>query len=234
MKRIHKLLFLTILILLSCGKENAILSVSNGELKDGHYAVDLGLSVMWATCNIGAGSPEEFGNYFAWGEVDPKERYTDKTYVWGTYLRGNLSKYCMSGRYGKCDNRSELLSEDDAATYNWGGNWRMPTKEDINELIEKCTTEEGYYHGVKGLKVRGPNGNSIFLPAAGHRSDRGDNEAKTKNLEIEGEYWSKSLYAKYIDSSNQAHFLCWRSSNQIILTEYLREDGLSVRAVCPQ
>ena len=119
----------------------------------GIEAVDLGLSVKWASCNVGANFPEDYGDYFAWGEISPKDSYTSD----------NCSTYgvAMSDISGN--------PQYDAATANWGGAWRMPTRSEIGELIENCTWKWTTLNGVNGYKVTGPNGNSIFLPAAGSR-----------------------------------------------------------------
>ena len=127
--------------------------------------VDLGLSVKWATCNVGATTPEEYGDYFAWGEVEPKEYYDWLTYKY--YDGSKFTKYYTSNSYGIVDNKIVLDLKDDAATVNWGGNWRMPTKAEQDELKCICTWEWITLNGVNGYKVIGPKGNSIFLPAAG-------------------------------------------------------------------
>lgn len=118
-----------------------------------HECVDLGLSVKWATCNVGANAPEEYGDYFAWGETSPKESYTDDNCL--TY---GVSMTDISGN-----------PQYDAATANWGGGWRMPTRSEQNELLNNCTWEWTTLNDVYGSKITGPNGNSIFLPAAGFR-----------------------------------------------------------------
>ena len=135
-------------------------------LIDGFEAVDLGLSVKWATHNVGAGSPEEYGEYFAWGETSPKSSYTESNSV--TYGLSN-SELKSRGIIGSDGN---LTAEYDAATVNWGGNWRMPTLDEMKELLNNCTWKWTTQNGVYGRKVTGPNGNSIFLPAAGCRGDR--------------------------------------------------------------
>ena len=128
--------------------------------------VDLGLSVMWATCNVGAESPEDYGDYFEWGEVEPKI-----TYSWDTYKyckegeKKKLIKYCSKSSYGNngfTDTKTILDVEDDAATVNWGNSWRMPTDDEFTELREKCTWLWATLNGVNGYRVVGPNGNSIF------------------------------------------------------------------------
>lgn len=128
--------------------------------------VDLGLSVKWATCNLGAKNKNEHGSYFAWGEVAPKKSYSNLNYEWciGNYLDFNLTKYCSSscsGYNGYIDYLSTLLPEDDAATVNWGGYWRTPSGSEWEELIYNCVwTWDG-----NGYVVTGSNGNSIFIPA---------------------------------------------------------------------
>lgn len=119
----------------------------------GIEAVDLGLSVKWASCNVGAERPEEYGDYFAWGEVSPKDSYTE----------GNCSTY------GKSMTDISGNPQYDAATANWGGAWRMPTASEQQELLNNCTWEWTSLNGINGQRVTGSNGNSIFLPAAGYR-----------------------------------------------------------------
>ena len=124
-------------------------------------AVDLGLSVKWATFNVGATSPEDYGDYFAWGETEPK-----KTYSWATYKWGTSSKLT---KYNTTDGKTILDPEDDAAYVNWGDKWRMPSKEEVDELTQQCTWIWTTHNNVNGYKVTGPNGNSIFLPAVGYK-----------------------------------------------------------------
>ena len=119
--------------------------------------VDLGLSVYWASCNLGASKPEETGDYYAWGETAPKEKYTEDNY---SYYNSSTTEYIDIG--------SEISgTEYDAAHINLGGGWRMPTKVEMQELISKCTWEWTQINGVNGYQVTGPSGKSIFLPAAG-------------------------------------------------------------------
>lgn len=130
--------------------------------------VDLGLSVNWAGWNVGAGSPEEYGGYYAWGETEEKEVYDWDTYKWCNGSSGTLTKYCTDSDDGTVDNKTVLEPADDVARKKWGDGWRMPTKEELNELRNKCQWEWMDYNGVSGCKVTGTNGNSIFLPAAGY------------------------------------------------------------------
>ncbi len=196
-----------------------------------HVAVDLGLSVKWATCNVGAEKPEEYGDYFAWGEVEPKEKYDWKTYLYCKGTSTTMTKYCGDSNYGYngfTDNKIVLEPEDDAATANWGGAWRMPTDAEMTELREQCTWTWTTQNGVNGYKVVGQNGNSIFLPAAGYMQD-----AFLPSVGSYGDYSSSSLsssrsydvYRIYFDSSSVL-----RAGNG---DYYGRRYGLSVRPVCP-
>lgn len=151
--------------------------------------VDLGLSVKWATFNVGANKPEEYGDYFAWGETEPKSTYDWSTYKWCNGSLTTMTKYCTSSSYGTVDNKKTLELSDDAAYANWGGSWRMPTKAEQDELREKCTWTWTTQNGVNGYKVTGTNGNSIFLPAAGYRYNSSLSYAGSN-----GRYWSSSLY----------------------------------------
>ena len=144
-----------------------------------YEAVDLGLSVKWASCNVGAKSPEEYGDYFAWGETSPKSDYRGKNS--GTY---HLPKKELMSR-GIIGSDYKLTAAYDAATANWGGSWRMPTYGEIEELKERCSWSWTSVNGVKGYRVTGPNGNSIFLPAAGFRLNSSLSLAGSR-----GYYWS--------------------------------------------
>ena len=188
--------------------------------ENGHEYVDLGLSVKWATCNVGATKPEEYGDYFAWGEVEPKEVYDWSTYKWGN-SNETQTKYCTDSNYGTVDNKTVLESADDAATANWGGAWRMPTYEELDELLTKCTWIVATMNGVDGCKVIGPNGNSIFLPSAGYRQG-GSSGGR------EGTYWSSSLYA----ASNYANEINSRSDGTAFWNFGPRCYGNSIRPVC--
>ncbi len=108
---------------------------------NGHEYINLGLpsGTLWATCNVGANSPEEYGDYFAFGETEPKEFYALETYKWGNgETNAFLTKYCTNSDWGIVDNKTILDKEDDAAFVNWGGNWRTPTLEEFQELMDYC------------------------------------------------------------------------------------------------
>ena len=161
----------------------------------GHEYVDLGLpsGLKWATCNVGATTPEKYGNYYAWGETEPKTTYSWSTYKWCNGRYDTQTKYCTSGRYGTVDDKTVLELADDAARANWGGQWRMPTDDEWTELRENCTwtwTSDYNGTGVAGRIVTSKtNSNSIFLPAAGYRGSDDLNNAGGN-----GFYWSSSLY----------------------------------------
>ena len=191
-----------------------------------HAYVDLGLSVKWATYNVGANEPEEAGDYFAWGETEPKT-----TYSWWTYKYckdddpNKLTKYCTSYYFGYqdfTDNKLQLELSDDAAAVNWGGSWRMPTDAEMTELLEQCTWTWTTQNGVKGYTVTGTNGNSIFLPAASFRIGSSLGYAG-------GYYWSSSLSS---GSPNRAWYLRF-GSNDVFMELYYRHEGRPVRPVCP-
>lgn len=132
-------------------------------------AVDLGLSVKWADMNVGATKPEEPGTYYTWGDVETpvRERTGWVSYKWCKGAREQLTKYSTDEKFGMKDDLTKLLPEDDAASLLWQGGWRMPTKAEAEELVEKCTWTWCERNGMKGYKVTGPNGGSIFLSASG-------------------------------------------------------------------
>ena len=190
--------------------------------------VDLGLSVMWATCNVGAEKPEDYGDYFAWGETQPKNNYNWSTYKYCLGTNKTMIKYCTSSSYGHngfTDNKTVLDPKDDAATVNWGGSWRMPTKEEQDELINNCTWTWTTQSGVNGYKVVGPNGNSIFLPAAGYRNGTSLNDEGSF-----GFYWLSSLFPRLSYYVYYAYFY----SNSVYEEFSYRYYGFTVRPVCPK
>ena len=172
---------------------NAIIDLilGGGAHQDNHEYVDLGLpsGTLWATCNVGANSPEQYGDYFAWGETAPKEVYTWETYKWCNGTWDSLTKYNFQNSYGTVDNKNELEPADDAAQANWGLSWQMPTKAQQDELHEHCNWQWTTMNGVKGYLGTGPSGKTLFLPAAGYKDGT--------RIVSEGEfgyYWSHSLY----------------------------------------
>ena len=203
-------------VLCSCGsgnsKKNAASSNAQApalaNVHEVHEWVDLGLpsGLKWATCNIGASCPEEYGDYFAWGDTSTKSNYESYNCAsmlksWGD-IGGNSSR--------------------DAATANWGGSWRMPTEAEFQELVDTCTWTWTTQNGHKGYKVTGPNGNSIFLPVAGYRS--GDTLCDAGKY---GNYWSSTPLGIDKDLASNLYFgeryrdVSWNS----------RDYGHSVRPV---
>lgn len=238
MKRTIRLTALVALVaglaLASCQKEdNNSSTASNGGNNGGGGStpagwVDLGLpsGLLWAECNLGATSPEEYGNYYAWGETQPKE-----VYDWSTYAYGNasnaLTKYCNNAEFGLngfTDNLTTLQAMDDAATAALGSGARTPTIEEWQELINNTTVEWTTVNRVyNGRKFTGSNGNTLFLPAAGLRSNLYVDDAGSI-----GRYWSSSL-----ERNGYPYYACefYISSNGQSVSTCYRRVGFSVRAV---
>lgn len=135
---------------------------------DHHEWVDLGLpsGTLWATCNVGASRPEEYGDYFAWGETEPQptRNYSDASYKFTQGKDSLLTKYCADSNYGAVDNKTELELVDDAACVNWGSDWCMPTRQQFEELMKMCMWRKTNF----GFEGTGPNGRTIVLPTAGY------------------------------------------------------------------
>ena len=199
-----------------------------------HKHVDLGLSVKWATCNVGADKPEEFGDYFAWGEIKPKAHYDWTTYTWCNGSSSTLTKYNYNKDFGIVDNKMTLDKTDDAAAANWGGKWRMPTDAEWIELCEQCTWIWTSQNGVKGYKVISKlNGNSIFLPAAGFIMNTSLRSAGNQNINdggTIGDYWSSSLYSNRPDYACREYF---RSTFTRGTGYESRHYGFTIRPVYP-
>ena len=166
-----------------------------------HEYVDLGLpsGLLWATCNVGANTPEEYGDYFAFGEYRPKSSYTENNY------------------------NPSVLQFNDAATCNWGSEWRMPTGAEFEELNNNCTTTWTTLNGVRGRLFRGPNGNTIFLPAAGYRGSSLSGDGS------QGNYWSRT---RDTTLTGRARFLSFNSSSCNTSSIGVCYKGMSVRPVC--
>ena len=172
----------------------------------GHCYVDLGLpsGTKWATCNVGANSPIAYGVYFAWGETSPKSNYTWGTYHWCNGSESTLTKYCDKSSYGNngfTDNLTTLEAADDAATVNWGEGWRMPTKAEMNELLNSCTHTYVKRNGMNGRLFTGPNGNSIFIPSAGTY-----NGSTNYGANSYGEYWLSNIVDMSPSFANDLYF----------------------------
>jgi uncharacterized protein YjdB len=195
---------------------------------NGYDWVDLGLpsGLKWATFNVGLYSPEgvgEYGDYFAWGEIEPKDNYDWSTYIWCNGDDYLLTKYNTDSSYGPVvDNLTILELEDDAAHVNWRSGWRMPTDAEWTELINNCMWTWATQGGVSGRLVAGPNGNSIFLPAAGGRYD-----TDLINDVFYGLYWSSSLDTSGLSSALIVIF----TSDGVYMDYDNRCRGYSVRPV---
>ena len=211
---------------------------------NGHEYVDLGLSVKWATCNVGAEKPSDCGDYFAWGEISPKSEYTEEnSLTYNKIMRDTpmdvppveappVRNKLMSFIFGKSKSRSESKSKPqfnqrdiagdsryDAARANWGGSWRLPTKAEIDELLSKCKWEWTTRDGHTGYLVMGPNGKFIFLPAAGWR-----NRTLQGNVGEGGFYWCSTpdescmedAYGLNFDDGNFGRYLDYRSPGRTV------------------
>jgi len=188
--------------------------------------VDLGLpsGTLWADRNVGASSPEDYGDYFAWGETKPKSNYSLATLKYCEDNSGHqFSKYNTRSIYGNVDNKTVLERSDDAATANWGSDWCMPTQQQFQELKDNCTWTWTTRNGKNGYEVKGKNGNSVFLPAAGRRDGTDFDYAGSS-----GYYWSSSLRTDYPDGGRRLYF-----DSGYVDPGYWddRESGLSVRPV---
>ena len=253
MKRIFYTLIALFVTIVACAQERTItvygydsdgnlsytpLFVSSDKVKvvfnDGREYVDLGLpsKTLWATCNVGASKPEEYGDYFAWGETTPKDTYNWDTYKWCDRSDDTMSKYCDNNNFGTIDNKKTLDSEDDVATVNWGSNWCMPTHKQIEELLLQTEKKWTTLNNVNGVKLTSKiNGNSIFLPAAGYRSYR-----TVRDAGVMGGYWSCSVgslsAAKGTPSDASEILLSMETTELFVAVNYEhRLHGCSVRPV---
>lgn len=232
----------------------SIRPVAKRELHYGHEYVDLGLpsGTKWATCNVGATNPEDYGDYFAWGEIEPyyteghaqdnpcsnwktgKTGYNYSSYKWCNGDQYTLTKYCSNSNFGTVDNKTVLDLEDDAAHVNWGGNWRMPTYEEVIELQDNCTWTWKAENGVYGLEITGTNGNWIFLPYAGYRNNT-NLTLRLLNTDT-GTYWSSTLsssghrYAQYFTVTDRIDYYD-DSRGTLSYSTSDRNNGYSVRPV---
>lgn len=188
--------------------------------------VDLGLpsGLKWATCNLGASKPEGYGDYYAWGETQTKSVYSWTTYKWCNGSDHGLTKYNANSSYGSVDNKATLEPDDDVAHAKLGGNWRMPTDSEWDELLDNCNATWTTINGVNGqLLTSKKNGNSIFLPAAGDISP----DSGLNGVGIDGNYWSSSLYSANPSMARTGYFY----SSSIMKGSSSRDFGQSVRPV---
>ena len=189
--------------LINCEKEPEYIII------DGHEFVDLGLpsGLKWAKCNVGANNPEEYGNYYAWGETEPKSEYTSANYSFTYDEYFTIDSISGNPKY-------------DVATNKWGSNCRMPSRKDFKELIDKCTWKLSTQNGVNGHNVIGPNGDSIFFPATGMYYQE---QPFPTSRGGSGYYWSSTYQLFYAD------YLC--TSSDVSVYEIDRHWGLTVRPV---
>ena len=206
----------------------SVRAVRSASVGDYHEYVDLGLpsGLLWATCNVGANAPEEYGDYFAWGETQSKDVYNWDTYQYCMGSYNTLTKYCNDPNYGYegfTDNLAILLPEDDAATANWGDGWRMPTRQEWQELLNNTTVTWTQQNGVNGRLFTAPNGNSLFVPVAGYRLNDG-----LDDVGLYGYYWSSWLYTVHPDRAWIFYFDPFSYGMNVGLHRFY---GFSVRAV---
>ncbi len=214
---------------------NAVIGIilEGTSVSEEHEYVDLGLpsGTLWATCNVGADTPEDYGDYFAWGETESKDVYNWDTYKWCNGSEGTITKYCIDDNHGYnnfTDGKTELDFADDAAYVNFGTSWRMPTWEQACELVEYCSWTWTSKNGVHGQLGTGPNGNCIFLPAAGGRWNQ-----SLYHVGSWGVYWSCTLSPSYSigSTSNVACCLGFYKDDIHWFGNDYRFFGFSVRAV---
>ena len=194
--------------------------ILQGDAYSDPNAVDLGLSVKWSSMNVGASAPEEYGGYYAWGETAEKNVYTWQNYKFGDATAGSLTKYCLSSSYGTVDGKTVLESMDDAARINAGYVWRIPTKAEMDELVEQCQWTPETLNGVPGYRVTGPSGKSIFMPFGGSKSDD-----QHYNLGRTGFYWTSGL------AGSAAAPALYMYNGSIDYMNYTRDTGRSIRPV---
>ena len=195
-----------------------------------HQYVDLGLSVKWATCNIGATKPEEHGDFFSWGETENKRINKWETYKYSEGAPKALTKYCSNPDYAwqkKVDSISVLYLEDDVAHIKWGGTWRIPTRAQIEELLDNCTWTWTTMNDVNGYKVTskkpGYSDKSIFLPVTGEYED-----GKILNYRQHGYYWSRDCGTVTSETAYTLEVYTKGASREI----QPRCKSLAVRPVC--
>lgn len=205
----------------------------------GHEALDLGTGILWATTNIGAENPQDYGTYFSWGEVAKKETYTWANYKWSDgfvpqttkdYEELKMTKYCLFKVYGTKDDKKVLEPADDAAAQIWKNGWRMPTKAEVEDLLAKCEWEWSRVDGLYGYKISSKKtGKSIFLPAAGMiAADGSHNSAFMCN------YWTSSLH----DQNEQYYAYSFvylnddKDENSRYISHTYRYLGMTIRPVC--
>ena len=211
-----------------CSKNDQTIDVRTGQGNDYTWVnLDLPSGIKWASCNVGAEKPEDYGDYYAWGETTSKENCSWETYKYANGTMTSLTKYCNKENYGSSsytDSKTTLDPEDDTATANWGEEWRMPTDADWTELRENCIWRQTTRNGVNGYQVTSKtNGNSIFLPAAGSRYG-----ADLSYAGSYGYYWSSSLNENFPPNTWYVYFY----PDTVYRGSSTRSTGRSVRPVC--
>lgn len=199
-------------------------------------AIDLGLSVMWSYCNIGATDTYDYGYYFAWGEIEPKNSYEWNSYHWCNGTSKMITKYNMDSSEGTYDGKATLSQYDDAARQIWGGDWRMPTKEEFQELVDKCT----WTYGFGGYRITGPNGNSISLPFSGSREgeiafdEDGKIVSGTNSQGTQGYLWATAVNESNPIYASAFTYRKYNNTTQSYVFDNMpRYEGLAIRPVCP-
>lgn len=219
------------------------------QMIQGHEYVDLGLSVLWASCNIGSNSPEEYGDYYAWGETYTKSSYNKMTYKFAGETLGATNLPTIDAQIKAMLDYTKYLGEenkqnpndvkldivDDVANAQWGNPWRMPTMNEISELVDSCNWEVGEIKGIKGYwAISKVNGNKVFFPLAGYIYDD-----VVSDVGKSGKYWASELrkdmcfeayqiWISYEDDSAEMR----KKSSVFLSDDGFRENGRSVRAVC--
>lgn len=227
-----KVLFLLAFLVVSLVVKSQTTTLKSAQqIKNVASPIDLGLSVKWASCNLGASKPEELGDYYAWGETTSKDNFTWETYKLCKQIyppEHNLIKYCLYsgiGYKGLIDNKKQLELKDDAANVSLGSNWRIPTYNEFQELVDSCKWEWIAINKVAGYKVIGPNGNSIFLPASGEKDG-----TSLYNVGFFGHYWTSTLSPGY---GNLAWKFEFGESAHCRASGWNRYGGITIRPVKP-
>lgn len=189
--------------------------------ENGHEYVDLGLSVKWATCNVGAKTPSGWGDYYAWGETQIKSDYSWATYFDSKDSSGKVFYTYFGGANGTGLKTISPASGDDIARKKWGGKWRLPNKDELAELLIRCIWEEYVYSKKRGYKITGPNGKFIFLPFSGSYDGKSNN-----GQNYFGSYWSSTLSETF--TSNTIGLWLSKNSSFHSFDRYL---GCSIRPV---
>ena len=214
----------------------SLLVWSSADCKAQH-PVNLGLSVKWASCNLGASAPEETGDYYAWADPEPnylsmdpliwkdgKKGYFPTSYKWYGGPTRRLSKYCTKETVGTVDNKTVIEPADDAARQKLGGSWRIPTIDEWAELQEKCSWVWTYQNGTFGYRITASNGNSIFLPAGGFQG--GARFTGPSGWKF-GLYWSSNLSIRHLWAAWCLEF----GEDKIERRQYDRYFGYTIRPV---